>query len=128
MVLLHLVRGLPGSGKTTYAKKWALENNARHYEADMWVPEGPNGEYLYKKEDSYFYHAVCLAKTFESLVTGKNVVVSNTFTQYWEMLPYIDIANRVKAKLSTYICRENFGTIHPVSEEILKAMKERWEE
>jgi predicted kinase len=129
MLELHLVRGLPGSGKSTFAKQYVKENTAyHHWEADMWVPKGINDEYLYQKENSGFYHAACLAQTFQTLISGRSVIVSNTFTQYWEMVPYIDIANRSKAKLFIHICRGDYGTTHPVPPEILQLMKERWEE
>jgi predicted kinase len=125
---LLLVRGLPGSGKSTFAKKYAEEHDAAHLEADMWVPECPDDQYLYVKENAGYYHASCLAQTFYNLMHGESCVVSNTFTQYQEIAPYIDIANRAKAKLSIYICRGNFGTIHPVPPEVIKLMEDRWEE
>jgi predicted kinase len=128
MVNLLLVRGLPGSGKTTFAKKWAAENNATHCEADFYVETGTNGEYLYKKELAGYYHASCLSEAFNHLLCGRSCVVSNTFTQYWEIAPYIDIANRAKAKLSIHICRDQYNNIHNVPDEIMQLMKDRWEE
>ena len=129
MLELHLVRGLPGSGKSTFAKQWLYNHpHTFHWEADQFVPRGSGDEYLYKKEDAGFYHARCLACTFSSLISGTNCVVSNTFTQYWEIAPYIDIANRAKAKLFIHICREDYGTKHPIPPEVIQLMKERWEE
>jgi predicted kinase len=129
MLKLHLIRGLPGSGKSTFAINLAANTpNTYHLEADQFVPQGPNGEYLYKKEDAGFYHAQCLSSTFSSLILGINCIVSNTFIQYWEIAPYIDIANRAKAKLFIHICRGEYKTIHPVPPEVIQLMKERWEE
>ncbi len=55
---------------------------------------------------------------------GKDVVVSNTFTQYWEMEPYLIMGHSV----SIVVANGNYENVHNVPEDVLAAMSERWED
>lgn len=92
---LTLIRGLPGSGKTTYAKCLLYVNgrqNTLHIEADQWF-EDAGGAYRFDASQLPKAHKWCQTHAEMSLKAGFNVIVSNTFTQIWEMQPYIDMAN-----------------------------------
>jgi len=45
MSYLVIIRGLPGSGKSTFAKKF-VEKGFKHYEADMWMVD-KDGNYSF---------------------------------------------------------------------------------
>lgn len=85
---LLIVRGIPGSGKTTLAKKIAENLNACHFENDTFFTD-EQGNYHF--DINYHQQAKdeCLEKTKEALLAGKIVVVSNTFIKKSEMEPYI---------------------------------------
>jgi predicted kinase len=119
---LILIRGLPGSGKTTYAKTLR-----RHIliEADIFF-EDENGNYNFDPKKLPEAHGFCQKVTRILLKSGQNVVVANTFTQLWELQPYIDMA--VELGLSYKIIRMNslYENIHNVPEDTIKRMKDRF--
>ena len=83
--MLIIVRGIAGSGKTTFVKKTFPE--AAHYEADMFFEQ--KGEYKFDASKLKEAHNWCRKRVYECIRNKKLVVVSNTFTQFWEVSPYI---------------------------------------
>jgi predicted kinase len=120
---LLLVRGLPGSGKTTYAKTLT---EYTHYETDMYFCL--DGEYKWDGSQITKAHRWCQAKVYEALKAGKKVVVSNTFTKKWEMDAYFEMAKELNVPVSVEVMTEQYGNIHGVSEDHIKKMKDRWED
>ena len=85
---LILLRGLPGSGKSTLAKAIG----GIHFEADMYF-EDENGNYNFDGSKIKDAHAWCQNKVRISMESGvEKIVVSNTFTQEWEMEHYNTLA------------------------------------
>ena len=121
-MLLYLVRGLPGSGKSTYAKKIGCF----HVEADMYHCR--NGEYQFDVSHSRFGHNWCQKTAFFAMEQGMDVVVSNTFTQKWELQPYLDFAVKTGHKVTILRMTNNYGTVHGVPEETMQKMRSRFED
>jgi predicted kinase len=117
---LILVRGLPGSGKSTVAKKIG----GRHLEADMYFMEG--GEYKFDANRIRDAHEWCQSETRRNLEIGNSVVVSNTFTTIKELRPYFDIAKEFNIVPSVITCHNQFANVHNVPEETLARMKARF--
>jgi hypothetical protein len=84
MQTLFLVRGLPGSGKTTFGAT-ICENV---FAADDYFME--DGIYKFDPSKLGEAHAECLRVTKEALACGESVAVCNTFTQRWELQPYLE--------------------------------------
>jgi ATP-dependent protease Clp ATPase subunit len=82
------------------------------------------GDYCFDPRRLSDVHQKCLSAAKDAFYAGKVVVVSNTFTQKWEMQPYMD----VDPKAEMLICRGNFENIHGVPKEKVAAMAVRWEE
>lgn len=122
-VKLTLIRGLPGSGKSTLAKTI----NAEHLEADMFFI-APSGDYVYQPEKIAEAHQWCKEMTERYLKEKRDVVVSNTFVQCWEIMPYLKMAKRYKAQFEVLECTENYGNIHGVTQETINSMKKRWQQ
>ena len=121
---LILLRGLPGSGKSTLAK--AIGGS--HLEADMYFME--NGTYHFDPAGLKDAHAWCLNSTETAMRRGADkIVVSNTFTQEWEMENYIKLAEKYGFRVHTLIVENRHGGVneHGVPENKLTQMKERFE-
>lgn len=119
---LVLIRGLPGSGKSTMAR--AMTDH-QHFEADMFFEQ--DGEYRYDASKIKDAHEWCQIQTFKALANGKSVVVSNTFTRRSEMEPYFDMAKTFGIVPRIIEATGNWPNIHGVPESVIQNMKQRWE-
>jgi len=122
---LILIRGLPGSGKSTIAK-FMLNENTVHFEADLYFMV--NGRYRFKPDKLSDAHQWCQRETNQSLVMGKRVIVSNTFTTMKELEPYFAIAADHKILPNVITCNNRFDNIHSVPPETMEKMQKRWED
>jgi predicted kinase len=121
---LILLRGLPGSGKTTFAKHLV---DTHHVEADRYFMH--DGEYKFDASKLKAAHNWCLEVTEAWMVKGFSIVVSNTFTQEWEMQAYYDLAKKYGYKVNSIIVENRHGGVneHNVPQETLDKMKQRFE-
>jgi predicted kinase len=124
---LYLIRGLPGSGKSTHAKQLLKDNpTLSHYEADMHFYI--NGVYTFNPSKLHIAHQWCLNSTEKDIKEGKSVIVSNTFTQLWEMEKYIKLVKKYNTHLIVLKTIGDYKSIHNVPEEALIKMRNRWED
>jgi len=122
---LLLLRGLPGSGKTTLAHSIG----GTWVEADQYFLN-ENGEYKFdasKLKDAHKWCQDCVEESmnFQSI----KIVLSNTFTQEWEMQPYYDLAEKYGYRVYSLIVENRHEGVneHGVPEEKLVQMKDRFE-
>ena len=98
---LHLVRGPSGCGKSTFAEKLRDEiiftmgielilNPVIHSTDDWFTTK--DGEYKFDKRFLSRAHTETTTRVMEDLFLGKDVIVANTFINYWEIAPYIWLA------------------------------------
>ena len=88
---LILIRGVPGSGKTTMAhaiRKCYPPGKAVVHEADDFFLD-ENGIYRYDPKNIQYAHELCRQNTLKDLQDGLTVIVSNTFTRWWEIQHYL---------------------------------------
>lgn len=121
---LILVRGIPGSGKTTYVNKNL--KGYKHYEADQYFEK--DGEYKFNPQDIKKAHSECFQNTKRSLKNGDKVVVSNTFTKKWELANYLKLANELDKKVKILRTTKQFKNTHGVPEDKVKEMIKRFED
>lgn len=117
MAHLLIVRGLPGSGKSTFAKSLGR----MWFEADMWMVE--DGKYKFDKDKLSHCHSMCQRSVKAFLDAGIDVVVSNTFSRIWEMEPYMQMTEN----FTIVMCEGNFPNVHGVPDEVIQKMRDRWE-
>jgi len=121
---LFLLRGLPGSGKSTLAKSLG----GKHIEADMFFMN--DGEYQFDFTKLKDAHRWCNTIVGGWMSGGaERVVVSNTFTQEWEMKDYYEWAKDFDYKVYSLIVENRHGGVneHGVPEDKLEIMKKRFE-
>jgi predicted kinase len=122
---LFLLRGLPGAGKSTLAKSLG----GKHIEADMFHLD-EKGDYNWKPEKVKEAHSWCQNMVGSWMADDeKRIVVSNTFTQEWEMQFYYDWAKEFGYKVFSLIVENRHEGVneHNVPNEVLGKMKERFE-
>jgi predicted kinase len=125
---LIIIRGVPGSGKTTIAKMMMKESKEpiKHYEADMFLMEG--GVYKFDVSKLGQAHNWCRSNTFKSLSEGFTVIVSNTFTTLSEMKDYIDYAKNNNIPVEVYRTDSQYKSIHNVPDATIKKMEARFQD
>lgn len=121
---LTLIRGLPGSGKSTIAKLLA-SGGANHYEADMYFIDD-HGQYKFDQNQIAQAHEWCQHQTRLELECGESAIVSNTFTTWRELRPYYEIAAEFGVTPSVILMQNNYGNIHDVPEVSLQRMRGRF--
>jgi predicted kinase len=121
-IILYAFRGLPGSGKTSFAKSL----NLKFFEADQYFEKFNDNKYdfkLLKKAHQYCYQSVK-----EELENGRSVIVSNTMTSEEEVLEYYSLAKELNVKFVSVILenRHNGESIHNVPISSIEKMKKRF--
>lgn len=129
MKTLILLRGLPGSGKTTLAKLLVGDKDYCHKEADTYFVDR-EGNYNFNPSKIKDAHAWCKSEIeFAMKNEHSPVVVSNTFTQEWEMEAYYELAKTYGYQVSSIIVENRHGgkNIHNCPEDKVEIMKKRFE-
>ena len=128
MKQLILLRGLPGSGKSTFAK--SISHAAvGHIEADMFFMK--EGEYKFDASRLKDAHSWC-RDTVEDWMNPfgfETIIVSNTFTQEWEMEAYYKLAEQYGYVVTSLIVENRHGGVntHGVPDDKLEQMRNRFE-
>lgn len=132
--LLILLRGCPGAGKSTFANH--MWSDGVIFEAD---------KFFYLEDGTYKFDATKLRTAHEwcrngvqtameqnHLTAGKyypEIIVSNTFTQEWEMEAYLELAEQFDYQVVSLIVenRHDGVNIHGVPEDKVQAMRDRFQ-
>lgn len=122
-IILYAIRGLPGSGKTSFAKSL----NLNFYEADQYFEKFNNSKFdhkLLKKAHQYCYDQVK-----KELLNGNSAIVSNTMTSKEELEEYEYLAKKLNVKFVSLILenRHEGISINNVPEETILKMKKRFD-
>jgi predicted kinase len=122
--VLYIVRGIPGSGKSTFAKTLG----GQHYEADMFFIN-ENGEYNFDFTKIKDAHQWCqgMVKT-DMILEYPKIVVSNTSTQEWELEVYFELAKEYGYTVFSVVVENRHGGVnqHGVPEDKLEQMRNRF--
>ena len=133
--ILYIVRGVPGSGKSTFAKR-LVGDDFLVCEADKYFVDKETGEYNFDFTKIKDAHKFCqdTVETYmkDSLVNDnfyREIAVSNTLTQEWEMERYYELAKQYGYKVFSVIVENRHEGIneHGVPEDKIQIMKDRFE-
>lgn len=116
---LVIIRGLPGSGKTTMAIRYRNEGY-EHFEADQFF--SLEGEYRFDEGKLPEAHAWCLQQTRDQLAAGEYVVVANVFATIEDVRPYVELGVEYQITEATGKGKSRHG----VPDAVLKRMKAMW--
>jgi len=131
--ILFLVRGLPGSGKSTFATH--IWNEYSVCEADKFFYD-KQGNYNFDSTKIRDAHAWCKNEVETRMKDHQinqqyypEIAVSNTFTQEWEMEDYYKLAEKYGYKVVSLIVENRHGgkNVHGVPDDKLEIMKNRFE-
>ncbi|MEQ1595652.1 MAG: AAA family ATPase [Casimicrobium sp.] len=120
-----VLRGLPGSGKSTFASLLARSQGFVHLEADGHFMV--NGKYVFDPLRVADAHAVVVRDALSALQAGRKVAVANTHVRLWEMAGIVGAVRLAGRKLCFVECLNDWDNIHDVPQSALDAMRTRWE-
>lgn len=127
MNTLVLVRGLPGSGKTTFVANMMVENSVEFSADDFMYADGQEFDPARLAE----CHKKCQDAVRTVLAENSNatVFVHNTFTQTWEMEPYFEIAGETDTLVHTIVVENRHGnnSVHDVPDGTMSRMRQRFD-
>lgn len=136
--VLILVRGCPGSGKSTFGKYITNGSGSAFFEADQFFVDDM-GVYNFDASKLRQAHQWCKNEVEFAMSYGHrggyekvplaNIVVSNTFTQKWEMDDYYKLAEKYGYTVFSVIVENRHGgvNVHGVPEDKLKIMRDRFQ-
>jgi len=132
--VLILLRGVPGSGKSTFANH--MWSSGVVFEADKFFYD-EEGKYQFDGSRLKDAHEWCRRSVQEAmeqnhLSAGQHypeIVVSNTFTREWEMQAYLDLAKQFEYHVVSLIVENRHGgkNVHEVPDEKVQEMRDRFE-
>lgn len=128
MKTLFIMQGVPGSGKSTMAKKMVRESSRPTVivSADYYFLD-ENDNYVFNPEKLGEAHDSCLQSAKHWMDDGWDVIVDNTNIQRWQATPYIDYAKNLGYSVRVIRCEGNFKNIHGVPEEKVEKMRKAME-
>jgi hypothetical protein len=132
--VLILLRGVPGSGKSTFANH--MWDSGVVFEADKFFYD-VEGQYKFDGSKLKEAHEWCRRSVQEAmeqnhLSAGQyypEIIVSNTFTREWEMQAYLDLAKQFEYHVVSLIVENRHGgkNVHGVPDEKVQEMRDRFE-
>lgn len=132
MKIAYIMRGVPGSGKSTAARLLAGSEGVIHSTDDYFMVDGI---YCFDPRQLKAYHEANYQAFCNSLTLGKQpVICDNTNTQRWQFARYAESA-RQAGYIVAYITMKHPDpqkaanrNVHKVPEGVIRRMIDTWED
>jgi AAA domain len=125
-VRLVILRGLPGSGKSSFAQKLVDTLDFVHLEADRHFVDAL-GHYRFDPARTSDCHSVCQRDAADALRAGARVVIANTHVRLWELAPYVGLAALYATQWCVVECTGAWPNVHGVPRVVVESMHDKWE-
>jgi predicted kinase len=122
---LLLLRGLPGSGKTTLAKLLSEEGKYPIHSIDAYFTDAQTGAYHFEFDKNHLAYKQCQEQAEQSMLQGiEKIFVDNTFTLEWELEPYFKLSAQYNYRIFVVTLENRHGSknLHSVSDEQIEKM------
>jgi predicted kinase len=126
---LIILRGLPGSGKSTIAQSLSEENKYPVFSIDDYFTDSVTKEYLFDFSKNHLAYKLCEINTEKAMQENcPKIFLHNTFTIDWEIEPYFALAKKYNYTVFVLTVEKHHQgeNIHGVSEEQIKKMAEKY--
>jgi predicted kinase len=126
---LILLRGLPGSGKSSLAKVLSENDKYPVLSIDNYFTNPVTGNYTFDPYKNHLAYKECESKTEDHLRSATpKVFVDNTFTIEWEIEPYFKLAEKYNYRVYVVTVENRHGSsnIHSISNEQLQKMAAKY--
>ena len=100
--MLILVCGLPGSGKSFFARTLSKQLHARYYNSDLLRKELFPNKRTYSEEEKQSVYSTLLAITEKDLKDQYTVIIDATFYKNALRLPFYQLAEKLSCKLNIF--------------------------
>jgi predicted kinase len=125
MLVVTIMQGVPGSGKSTVAKALAQATGAIIHSTDDYFMV--KGVYRFDPAKLTEYHHKNQEAARQSLENGQSVIIDNTNIRVWQARPYVLMAKEFGAKIQIVSVQGEFNNEHNVPLETIENMKSQME-
>ena len=126
---LTIIRGYPGSGKTTLAHALSKETGAIIIESDMLRTR--DGKYVYASCETKLINQATRWLLTTVAKQGADVIMTGCFATKAVIDNLIATSKRVcpdRVNVTIVRCTDEFNSVHHVPDEVCQDMAERWED
>ena len=126
---LIILRGLPGSGKSSLAALLSEKGKHPVFSIDDYFTDPETGKYEFQFDRNHLAYKKCEDDTREAMSKGEEkIFVHNTFTLDWEIEPYLKLAKEFGYELHVVTVENYHGkkNIHHISDEQVRKMAEKY--
>ncbi len=124
---LYLIRGVSGSGKSSFVKS-LMDKKSVSLSADDWMVT--KGKYAFSKNRLPIVHRICLDQTEKKMNSRvEKIFVHNTFTTSKELKPYYKLAEKYGYDVHSIVMENRHGgqNVHDVPEDTIVSQKQKFQ-